>query len=221
MFVVSPIGTLFKGLLAGMAGSAAQNLFFKATGKLAPKPPKGVFQPPESEQASEGSLQTVARRYTDKFMMRGPLSEEQKKRGGMIVHYGFGAGWGGLYALVRESYPALRRPLGTLGFSSVVWMVSDNFILPLFKLAAWPQKYPLKAHVYALVAHFAYGLAVAETYSAIRRGTWDDLASGALRLGTRLPLRRQARLPFPRRFVKSAALHATRPWKRTAAALRA
>ncbi|MCA1663202.1 MAG: DUF1440 domain-containing protein, partial [Myxococcales bacterium] len=94
---------------------------------------------------------------------RGPLDEHAKARLGNVVHYAFGAAWGGLYGLVRASYPRLWRPSGVAAFSVAVWLASDNLILPLFKLAAWPHRYPVRSHAYAIAAHLAYGTGVAAT----------------------------------------------------------
>lgn len=100
-------------------------------------------------------------------MARSTMPEKLKKRSGSLVHYSFGAGWGAFYALVRESVPRLSTRPGVLAYSTFVWMVSDNFILPMFKLAAWPQKYPPKNHAYAWLAHVAYGAGVWGAYEII------------------------------------------------------
>lgn len=171
MACVRPLGALFRGMLASMAGAAVQALFFKATAKITPPTPKDVFQPPEREQASETGTETVARRLTDHFAFRGPLSDEAKRRAGPIVHYTYAAAWGGVYGLTMESFPRLKGPLGTALFSSVVWMVSDNFVLPFFKLSAWPQAYPAKNHLYAWIAHLAYGAGLWLSYSSLASGT--------------------------------------------------
>jgi hypothetical protein len=61
------------------------------------------------------------------------------------------------------------RPLSTLpgglAFGTLVWMVSDHLIVPGFRLAGWPQRYPMKNHAYALAAHLVYGAAVAATFA--------------------------------------------------------
>lgn len=163
----TPIGALFEGLVAGAIGAGAQSLFFRATSKLTPKPPADAFEPPEWQQAHESALETTARRAVEQLAQRGPLEARDKERLGQVVHYGFGAAWGGLYGLLRASYPRLRRPSGVLGFAVGVWMVGDNVILPAFKLAAWPHRYPPKSHAYALAAHLAYGAGVAATLEAI------------------------------------------------------
>jgi hypothetical protein len=144
-----------------------QSLFFRVTAKLTPKTPAGAFTPPEREQQNESALETVARRAVEKLAQRGPLDAADKQRAAQVVHYGFGAAWGGLYGLLRASYPRLWSPAGIAELSLGVWMVGDNVILPAFKLAAWPHRYPLRSHAYALAAHLAYGAGVAATLEVI------------------------------------------------------
>jgi len=156
-----PIAALVEGLIAGAIGAGVQSLFFRATASLTPAPPKDAFDPPEAEQADESAQETVGRRLVEDLAQRGPLDEQEKARLGNAIHYGYGAAWGGLYGLLRASYPRLWRPSGVAAFSVGVWLLSDNVILPLFKLAAWPHRYPLRSHAYALAAHLAYGAGVA------------------------------------------------------------
>lgn len=172
---MTPLGALARGVVAGAVGSAVQTLFFRATRRITPSSPEGVFQPPEEEQREEQATQTVARRFVEDFVQRGPLRD--KERGGKIVHEAFGAAWGGVYGLIRGSYPAASTPLGVAAFSTLVWVVSDNVILPVFRLAAWPQAYPLRTHAYAWVAHLVYGAAVAAAFEAQRRSTWAPVAA--------------------------------------------
>jgi hypothetical protein len=199
----SPLGSLVFGALAGAAGSLVQNLFFKATAKAAPKPPEGAFEPPEAEQRGEQPTETVARRVVEDLAARGPVDDETKKRGNAVVHYTFGSLWGAAYGLARESIPALETVPGALAWSTLVWAVSDNLILPTFRLGAWPQSYPLKNHVYALGAHVAYGVAVCNVYRLLRARPWLG-ALGALTVARQTrrlppPLRAKAR-PILRRY---------------------
>lgn len=188
----SPLGALFRGLVAGAAGSLAQTLFFKATARVAPSSPEDAFTPPDYEQARETATQTMARRASESMMRRGPLSSEEKQRGAMAVHVGFGSLWGGLYGVARASMPGMGWPglvLGALGFSTLVWGVSDNFLLPAFRLSGWPARYPLSVHAYALGAHVVYGLATATTYEALCAASPGGPAFVAL--GTLLTRRRR------------------------------
>lgn len=193
----SPLGSLLFGALAGATGSLIQNFFFKATAKIAPKPPKDAFHPPEHQQRTEPPTATVVRRVVEDLAERGPVDEETKKRGAAAVHYTFGSLWGAAYGLARESIPGLGTVPGTLAWSTLVWAVSDNLILPTFRLAAWPQAYSMKNHVYAWSAHVVYGMAVGNVYRLLRARPWLG-ALGALTVarqtrGLPRPLRAKAR----------------------------
>lgn len=161
----SPLGAVVRGMVAGAIGAGVQSLFFKATARWMPTPtrlPKEL-QKPEPEAQDESSLQTVARRSIEGLMQRGPIAPETKAAAGSAVHYLFGAAWGGLYALCRESFRTSPVLFG-LG----VWMASDNLILPAFRVAAWPQHYSLREHHYAVHAHVVYGLGTSAAYALLR-----------------------------------------------------
>lgn len=205
---ITPLGALVRGLVAGAAGAALQSRFFKATAKLTPPTPPEAFSPPEAQQQQEMATETVARRAYEQVAQQGPLSPEQKAKGSQLVHYAFGAGWGGLYGLSCETFPGCRTVLGASAFATTVWMVSDNVLLPAFKLAAWPNAYPAKTHLYAWVAHLAYGAGVWATYEALRPQSWSKSLALVLalrrqaRIGKHLP--RAARPAVRRAMVRSA-----------------
>jgi hypothetical protein len=161
----SPLGALARGLIAGAIGAGAQSLFFAATRRWMPEktslPPE--LDRPEAEAKGENLLATVARRTVEGLMQRGPLTSEGKTAAASAVHYLFGAAWGGLYALCRESFRT-----SPLLFGAGVWMASDNVLLPAFRVSAWPQHYSFKEHHYALHAHFVYGLSTAAAYALLR-----------------------------------------------------
>jgi uncharacterized membrane protein YagU involved in acid resistance len=163
----TPLGALARGLAAGALGSAAQDVFFRATRAVTPPTPKDVFTPPDPEQRDETATQTVARRLVAYFMQR-PLSPAAKAKGGILVHYAFGAALGGAYGLLYETLPVLRRPAGVVAFGIGAWVTGDDLILPAFRLAAGPAAYPLKTHAYAIAAHLVFAAAVATAYRAMR-----------------------------------------------------
>ena len=206
----TPIRALLEGVVAGVVGAGVQTLFFRATAKLAPAPPKQAFRPPEPQQADEDALQTVARRAVEGLAQRGPLDARDKERAGQIVHYGFGAAWGGLYGLLRASYPRLWSASGIGGFALGVWVLSDNVILPGFKLAAWPHRYPLRSHAYALAAHLAYGGGVAATLAAVDHAKLLPLAAALVVAKGRAAGEQAIELARSRALVPREALAASR-----------
>jgi hypothetical protein len=193
----SPLGAFCGGLAAGLVGSLAQSLFFASTKRLAPKPPAGVFEPAEPEQAGEAPTQTVARRVAEQLVRRGPL--EHPQAAGQLVHLAFGSAWGGAYGLVAATLPSTGTLRGGVGFGLLVWLVSDDILLPAFRLSAWPHHYPVKSHLYAIAAHAVYGAAVAGTFAALRHASTPALAA----IGSRWVTRRVPRLlrPTARRVV--------------------
>lgn len=164
----SPLGALARGLAAGAVGSAGQSLFFKLTASFEPKRSAGDFTPPEPAQRDERTTETMARRFVEGMMERGPLSEADKARGGKVAHYALGAAFGAAWALARESFPALNGTLGVAGFGTVTWMLGDNILVPAFRLGAGPEAYSLPEHAYALGAHLAFAAAACSAYEAMR-----------------------------------------------------
>lgn len=180
---ITPLGAALRGFVAGLAGSAAQDVFFALTRSITPGQPKGAFDPPEAQQLSEQPTETVARRLVEGLAARRSLPADVKHVAGRAVHYGFGGGWGVVYGLVRESVPGFEGAACGAGFGATVWMVSDNAILPAFRVAGGPTRYPLKNHAYALGAHLVYGLAVHGVYSALRPGLDGRVGLGLGALG--------------------------------------
>lgn len=170
---MTPIGALLAGAVAGALGSIAQDVFFAATAKIAPEEPEGAFRPPERRQAQETTTETVARRTVEGLLERRPIAHEQ--RAGKIVHYAYGSAWGAAYGLLASSFPAVRTAVGGLLYGAGLWMASEGFILPLFRLRAWPHRYPLKVHAYDLAAHLVYGATLWGGLEAALRRPWVNL----------------------------------------------
>jgi uncharacterized protein DUF6789 len=181
----SPVGAFAAGLVAGFVGSLAQSLFFAWTKKLAPQPDAAAFAPLEHEQVGEFPAPVVARRVPGDIVQRAPLAQEA---GGTLAHLGFGSAWGSAYGLLAGTVPQRNVLKSGLAFGLVVWLANDDLLLPAFKLSAWPHRYPVKSHLYALAAHAVYGAAVAGTFSALKRASNPATAAlGAYWVTRRVP----------------------------------
>jgi hypothetical protein len=93
-----------------------------------------------------------------------PLTEAERRVGGSLMHYAFGAIAGGLYGAAAERSPAVRQAFG-LPFGATVWLAADEIGLPLAGLAAPPTEYPMTRHAAALGTHLVFGA----TVEAVRR----------------------------------------------------
>jgi hypothetical protein len=210
----SPLGAFFGGLAAGFVGSLAQNLFFAATKKLAPTPAFDSFDPVEPQQAREMPTETVARRVVEGIAQRGPLV--RKSSAGQLVHLAYGSAWGSLYGLVGATLPRVVTLKGGLGFGLAVWLLSDDILLPAFRLGAWPHHYPVKTHLYAIGAHAVYGAAVAVSFAALQGAARPATAA----LGSAWLTRRWPRLVRPTaRRVLTRSLRIALPVRAALAAL--
>jgi hypothetical protein len=101
-------------------------------------------------------------------------------------------------------------------FGLAVWLLSDDILLPVFRLAAWPHHYPVKTHVYAVAAHAVYGAAAWATFRAVERNALPATAW----LGARWLTRHTPALlrPSARRLAQRA-LYVALPLRQAAAAL--
>jgi len=96
------------------------------------------------------------------------LTEREKKIAGPAVHYGLGAGVGGLYGVTAEIAPKGAAGSG-LPFGAAFWLVVDEGAVPLLGLSKGPTAYPLSTHLYALSSHFVYGVTAEVVRRALRK----------------------------------------------------
>src|SRR5688500_11003757 len=95
---ISPFAAVTRGVVAGLAGTFAQDFFFALTRKLALRPAApAVFTAPDPRERDLPETSAVARRFVQDLMKRGPIHDEE--RAGRIVHYAFGSAWGTVYGL--------------------------------------------------------------------------------------------------------------------------
>jgi uncharacterized membrane protein YagU involved in acid resistance len=95
------------------------------------------------------------------------LSHEQRKKGGPIVHYAYGALMGGLYGSIAEFSKAARAGLGTI-FGSALFVCGDLVAVPALHLSASPTDQPASAMVNPFAAHLVYGSTTELVRRAVR-----------------------------------------------------
>lgn len=186
MSLRSPLGALCAGLVAGFAGALAQSLFFAATRKLAPTLSANRLEAPAAEQRSELPTRTVARPMTEQ--LAAPAQLLRNEGAARAVHLGFGSAWGALYGLAAGTLPLLGTPKNGVAFGMIVWLVSDDVLLPALRLRARPQHSPVQSHLHGLAGHAVYGAVVASTFAALGRAATPAAAAvGSFWLTRRVP----------------------------------
>jgi hypothetical protein len=131
----------------------------------------GEVKPREKASAAkENPTETVAATAVSVTGKR--LSQQGKKRGGMVVHYAFGTIMGGLYGAALEFAPSWHRrnaiPSGLL-MGSALFAAADEVALPAMQLADSPAKTPVSMHLYGLASHLVYGATAGLLIPAFRK----------------------------------------------------
>lgn len=156
---VTPLRALLLGAAAGFAGGVAEHRIRAAIRRIAP-PRSGEAEVPND---------IVVRRFVDCMMVERPMSDAQKRVARAIMHPLIFARWGGFYGLARETFPALRGPMGGAIVGAAAWLVGGNLLLPAWNLTPWPTKLPLRTQAEALGGHIFAGAVTGIAYEALRR----------------------------------------------------
>lgn len=168
----------WKGLIAGLAGGLAaavvmtqfQSAWSKA-GKALKAEQDGVGNNESTSQAQEDPTMKAAGKLA--ALAGYELSQEQKKKAGPIIHYGFGAAMGATYGLMKEFAPTKVRALHPAsiggGYGTALFVGADEVMVPALGLSQPPQKSPLSSHIYGWASHLVYGLTLAFVCNLVRR----------------------------------------------------
>lgn len=109
----------------------------------------------------------LAKRLSDE-VLRLTLTDAQKQRLAMSIHYGFGAVAGSMFGALVARAPYLTAGWGAL-FGTLVWLLADETGMPLMALSRPSQDYPWQTHARAFTAHLAYGAAAVGTYTTLKK----------------------------------------------------
>jgi uncharacterized membrane protein YagU involved in acid resistance len=85
-----------------------------------------------------------------------PLSKQEKKMAGPLMHYAMGAASGAFYGALAEVAPIASAGGGSL-FGTALWAVADEIAVPKLGLSKPPSFYPSSQHGHALASHIVYG----------------------------------------------------------------
>ena len=108
-----------------------------------------------------------------------PEDKETQQALSYGVHWGYGVATAGLYGAVRGpvGWPDAS---GGLLFGTALWVLGDEFAVPLLGLAKGPTAFPLEQHAHRFGAHVAFGLATAATTQGIYKLSRGETSIGHL-----------------------------------------
>ena len=162
--------SVWKGAVAGAVGglvaSWAMNEFSALIKTVAESSSNGRKQKAKGndEQQQEDPTMTTAEKISE-TVADIKLNKQQKKKGGTVVHYVFGAVMGAVYGAASEVAPPLKSLAG-LPYGAALFIGADEIALPVLGLAKKPTEYPLSRHLSGLGQHLLYGA----TVELVRRG---------------------------------------------------
>jgi putative membrane protein len=162
---------LLAGLVGGLVASWVMNEFMEYLGpslqealhgkKLTAEPSK---QQDNNEPPKEDATMKTADAVVAAVTGGQHLTYEEKKVGGPIVHYAFGALMGGCYGALVESVPAATAGLGT-AFGAALFTGADLVAVPALNLSQSSDDEPLSSLATPFAAHLVYGI----TTETVRR----------------------------------------------------
>ena len=159
------ICNIWKSMAAGLAGGLVASWVMDETTKmLAPHNDQPMPTGPADPKVK------VARAVKES-VLKSPLSEQDEKTAGAVVHYATGGLSGALYGAVASVLPLASAGFGTL-FGTAVFVAGEGVALPALGITGSPAKIPLPVQAQYLGGHLIYG-AVTE---AVRREILKVLA---------------------------------------------
>jgi hypothetical protein len=158
----TPLGALGRGLIAGVAGTAAMTAYQTARSirsgstvkdAVAPDPPEAWGDAPAPGQVGYRFLRGMFEKH---------VSPRQATKMTNAVHWLYGTAWGGLYGLA-EGTAELNPVVAGTGFGSLVF-ANAYAMLPAMGLYDPPWKYDAKTLGIDWSYHLVYGVTTAVTF---------------------------------------------------------
>jgi hypothetical protein len=146
--------SLARGVVAGVAGTAAMTAYQLAVAKAQGKP---FATPVPHRWADAPPPAQVAKRIADAVGQGRRFTREDVPLLTNAMHWLYGVSWGALYAAV---------PGGGLAFGTTVWATAYAELVPL-GIYEPPWRYPAKDLALDWSYHAVYGLAVAGAFAAL------------------------------------------------------
>lgn len=171
--------SLWKGAVAGIAAGVAatvvmtqfQNLWNLVSDRMKSDEDRAQeTQQQEPQESDEAATSKVVGKIAD--LSGYNLSDDQKQKGGVAVHYGFGTTMGALYGVTMEMAPwkvKAREALAGLGFGAALFIGADEVMVPALGLSGKPGDQPFGSHLYGLTSHLVYGMSAEGIRCLVRR----------------------------------------------------
>jgi hypothetical protein len=166
----SPLEVALKGAVAGLAGTLVLTLAMQNAQRLMPRKDLGRTADAEAdggEQATSDPTEKLAAKVAS-GVFETELSPDVRHTLGMGIHWGYGAFWGMLYAVVQAS---LHLPtwLHSSILGLLVWAIGPMGLVPAMKLSNQATAKPVAQRLVSIALHQLYGWTAASTFHLLSR----------------------------------------------------
>lgn len=154
----SPWMGVTAGAIGGLAGAWSMNQFQRAWNAAAERryhhQGNNVDQQESQAQGEDATMKAAG--WISQAAFGKPLSRQEKKQLGPVLHYAFGALSGGIYGGIVEKAHGASMGAG-VPFGSALFLAADEAAVPAFGLSSPPTQHPLSTHLYGWASHVVYG----------------------------------------------------------------
>lgn len=152
------VSRTIRGAVAGLIGVAAMAGVITTL--------RRALLTSEQLAASRTHPEKIVQTIADK-MDAGELPDQTRRRLGDLIHYGYGAMWGAVLALVGSGRE-IRVARDGLALGLGLWAFGFNVLLPTIGAHPGTWTWKRREFVLTLSAHIAYGLATAGSIRLFR-----------------------------------------------------
>lgn len=96
------------------------------------------------------------------------IPDTTRRHLGDLIHFGYGATWGALYASLPHSR-AVGPVAGGLALAGGLWAFGFNVLMPVLGVQAGPWTWGKREFILTTSAHVAYGLVTTGTLDQLRK----------------------------------------------------
>ena len=148
-----------------IAGAVATWLMGKATTALYEHEDSAARQREDDARNGKTAYDVAAEKAAG--LIGTELSDDERKRYGMAIHWALGVGAGALYGLLRPRSESASLAGGML-FGTAFWLIMDETVTPALGLTKGPAAFPWQTHARGLAGHLVFGTVANSTLAAIQ-----------------------------------------------------
>jgi Protein of unknown function (DUF1440) len=149
-----------NALKGAVAGAVATWTLDRVTTYMYEREPEPERRREDRARSGRTAYESAAEKVAS--LLGRQLSEQERQRLGVAIHWLLGIGAGVAYAMYGRNIPAFRRAGGG-GFGTAFWAAVDEGLVTLLGLTPPPKAFPWQTHARGLAGHLAYGVAAEQT----------------------------------------------------------